>query len=348
MLLDKLFEPCCVEQDYASDKTRNIRKDFEHYLFFAYDKACAVADVKNMYYDIKSRNKGFIREHEKIFMKGNFAVGNKNVHKDRSLLYFKRWTNTRLKRVKRILDLDAKPLQKNSEDIMHCLSEYIKMQCLGSGCNLEQICDITPALSEHLQTQKDYLDSIYPIENWTLEQHKELFDDSFMNALKEEFRLLFSPVLQADNYNLYPAIISRAMHKNEIPEKTCLGKLLRQRINKLHQNRPPKNIQTIDCYHARPIFVRGDLFPLDTRKKSTGFFVDTDPGEAKDIIQKIYQLENYEVDLYHIKMPENLFKRSKDDTQDGHIFPLENSYVFRVSDFRYINEFYVKGLISVG
>ena len=79
-----------------------------------------------------------------------------------------------------------------------------------------------------------------------------------------------------------------------------------------------------------------------------GFFVDTNLRETVECVRKLYNLRsNNEIEVFELKIPENLFKLAKPDTNDPGPLrtSLDHSYIFKPSDIPKFNEYIKKGLV---
>ena len=108
------------------------------------------------------------------------------------------------------------------------------------------------------------------------------------------------------------------------------------------------NQKKVTCYYGRPIYVRGPVFPLDTRRKGAGFFIDLDLKETKAVVSKLYELRSIDqIEVFELKMPEKLFRYAMHDPFEEYNFSLDHSYVFRPTHFPILNDYYSRDLIDV-
>lgn len=336
-----------------------IKKELEHYLFYIYEKVCIVVEIKNKFHDIKNRSKGYIKEDEKNFQKFDMELseyGNIIEKPGKLEFYYKKWTNRRLKRIKKILDLEVKSKyglinqNRNIVQVLEILEKEINSDSKEVSF-FESLNNLIRVLKNNLELQYSELNKIYPISSWNLELHENLISQKFLHLIREEIKLVFKYDLDEENYNNFPAVISMAIHKGKLETNTYLGDLISNKISKLKEKKKIEKNGWVTCYHARPVYVTSPLFPLDTKTKETGFFVDTEFDEAIGIVKSIYNIHDNEIEVYELKVPINLFKYAIKDTNNDEqlkeVEDMNDSYIFRPSDFLKFNEFYMKGLIIV-
>jgi len=352
-LINTLFQNEDVYKKYYLEigSLKKIREEFEQYVFLVYDKISVIVEILNAYHDINNSDRGYIRDHEEVFKKDS----NMN-------FYFKRWTNKRLKRIKKILALEVKSRfgistrKRNIVDVINLLNNHFSSVDNKEVSMLNQLLGELNILESNLNKQMNIIDSIYPIKDWNLDVHSNLFSGEFMELIKKEISLIFKDRFLDTNYNNYLAVISKAVYDANLPTQSILNNLVSEKVsilNKMKKNSKDQlDSNLVTCYHARPIFVKDNLFPLDTKFKETGFFVDTDLAETINIVKLIYDLQEKDIETYKIIMPKNLFDLSIIDTKDflgfegrGN-YSLEYSRIFKPSLFSKLNEFYIKGLIS--
>ena len=334
---------------------RSARERFEHYLFSVHEKALLVAEISNMAHDLEYRHRGYIKEHEKVFSRDTTPRGGRNYQKDRSLLYFKGWTNTRLKRLKKILEVETRSgfgIEKQKGDIVLAVKElhehFSHAECSAEAQSLEMLISKLRELEDNLSRQKQELDRIYPIKDWSHERHKSLFSDTFTRLLFHEAVLLFCQ--RTDNLSLLPALISQALHSGEVPDDALLKKLIGFHEAKARESRKIEEDGWERCFHGRPIDRwRQQLFPLDTRTKPSGFFVDTKLDETIAFLRKFYNAQDSDLEFFEISMPKRLWKRGITDPYSAESIrrPLEHAIMFKPTLFPLLNHYYMKGLIKI-
>lgn len=339
------------------DSIRPLMQSFENYIYTIYEKVEIIVLILNKYHDIRNEEKGYIFDDEKNFAYVNGKKDYENYERKKAY-YYKGWLNRRLKRIKKILEMDIK-----SSRVMHAQDETIvdiitklKLQ-IGENCFnddieiMNKILEMLDKLEINLKKQYYAIQKAYKIENWDMETHQNIFGKEFLKLIKEEISIIFDGKNVGDNYNNYLALISSSIHNHDIPIESLLAKLINENIKKIKQNKSLENMERVACFHARPIFSTSPLFPLDIKNKETGFFVDTDPNETIAIVKNFYNIEDSDVELFKIVMPKNIFKYSLEDKNDPTALKLttemDKSWVFRPSSFPKLNEFYIKGLITV-
>ncbi|MFH1510760.1 MAG: hypothetical protein ABIF10_03645 [Candidatus Woesearchaeota archaeon] len=352
-----LFTDKNVRKYYKNnDDLNRILHEFETYVFYVYEKVSIVAEIKNKAYDIAYRNKGFIKEDEQRFDKKKFEAD--RYKKDKLEYYFRGWTDKRLKRIMKIISLELKSpegVRVEQANIIECISEmkncFDSKDATEADSTLRKIVNMLHKLEDNLAQQKQELDKLYPLRlrwkkgEWSYEQHRQLFPEGFLRLLQEELQLIFGTRVTQD-YNCYPALVSKAIHEQSLPEESTLRRMIETNIKKIKQN---KNLTSryITCYHAKPITVHGGIFPLSPQEKSTGFFVDTDMKETIQVVSRIYGVGQNEVIIYELQIPENIFRYAIPDTLSGYKIEVDHSYVFRPTAFPKLNEFYEKGIIKL-
>ncbi|MGM5484136.1 MAG: hypothetical protein ACQER9_04450 [Nanobdellota archaeon] len=323
---------------YKENLNNSIKK-IEIYIYHIYEKVNIIVEVKNKYYDIKHKNKGFIDKDKKIFQKNHNGIPHPE-KKDKSLFYFKKWTNNRLKRIKKILDLELKHLEKPTENI----ADYCNK--IKDNVNDEKLIDLLNKLNIILNKQIEYINSIYPIKNWDLYTHGNLFPDYFMNMINDELSIIFG-THKVKNYNELIGLLVKKLSSQDVPIDTMLYKLLETNHNKTVS----KNEDVIKVFHARPVYDHSILFPLDVKTKETGFYVDKDPYEARNIVTNIYNIRSCEIRVYEILMPFVLFKNAKEDINSDEWLrergSLKYAFVFKPSDYSKLNYFFHKNRIII-
>lgn len=353
-----LFKHIYSETDYSkiikeTSEIRIIINELEHYIFSLYDKLNVYAEIKNKYYDIVNSSRGYIKNEETNFIKNGQIINN-----NKFLFYFKGWTNRRLKRILNIINLELRfdgTIYNKTGDVINCISkieEEIKKNEFRDDYETSQILlKIISSLKINLEKQKKILKLIYPIKDWSLENHENLFTKEFDDLIKNEICTIFGFNSIENNYNDYPGLVSKQIHDSKIPSITCLGKLISKHMYYVKEHRQQEKISHwITAYHVYPIYAKGKIFPLDIKLKNTGFFVDLNLDETKDIIKNIYDVKDTELEIYKLEIPINLFKLFILDTNDVTVLKdveLENSYVLKPTDFPKFNEYYRKGLIKI-
>lgn len=333
-----------------------IKKEFERYIFSVYEKVSIIVEIQNKIYDIKKKEKGYLKDehHHYMVQRGLNGTLNDHFNENKFNNYYKNWINKRLKRVIHIINLEIQ--SKNSpenieDDIITLLNTFQNTLEQQTNEFYTTFLKTIKTLQETIKFQKTYFSKIYPLETWSIEIHEELFTNQLFQSINQELQLLFGESIQFnENYNNLPALISKAIHETNIPDDAFLKHLIEEKISKIKQKRDNKTNNTIVCYHARPITKTEPLFPLDTKTKSSGFFIDTNKQEALQIVESIYQEDRNNLEIFELKIPENLFKYAIEDP-----FPVDslkdveeisNSYIFRPTAFPKCNEFYIKGLIE--
>lgn len=356
-VLNFIFAKENKELYQENDKLQEIKKELEHYIFYLYDKVLIIAEIKNKFYDIKNLKHGFIEEDKKNF------ITKKKPYEDfleieddsKMFLYYKGWINRRLKRINKILLLELKSKYgtintKNTiVETINILKQHIEDNTQKEQLNnILTFLEILDKLSFNLKQQQNYIKSICPLKEYNTQIHEILLDEKFLNLIREELNLFFGENLNEQNFNMYPAIISRKIHINEFPLNSTLEDLIKNNIEKIKKNKKEKKQETIICYHARPREITKPLLPIELKFKSTGFFVDLDKEEAINIVCAIYNIEKVNVEVYQLEIPNNLFKLAIRDKFNDNIFKnfeMLNSYIFRPTSFPKFNEFYLKNLI---
>ncbi len=343
-----------------NDKLKEIKQEFETYLYLLYEKVSLIIEIKNKYYDIQGRKTGFIKEDEEKFLKKIKEVEEYGrVYDDKNInFYYKRWTNKKLKRIFKILSLELKSKsgikteKKNIAEIINYIKKYFKS--LENQNEINYLNDFLKNLEEvekNLYLQLEYLNNIYPIKHWTYELHETIISDNFLNLIESEIFLIFEKKPENSNFNMFPAIISKSIHENSLPMNSVLNNLIQKNIEKIKENKKIKEDEKIEfviCYHARPKQITIPLFPLELKTKSTGFFLDTNKDEAMNIVGRLYNIPKMDIEVFEIKIPKNLFKYAIKDYNDDTAFKnfeMTNSYIFKPTIFPKLNEFYIKGLI---
>ncbi|MCB9361931.1 hypothetical protein H6504_00710 [Candidatus Woesearchaeota archaeon] len=359
-ILHYLFDHPHIRMFYHEQKDlRELRRSFEMYVFSVYDKVRIITEIQNKVFDIRNENGGFIDDDKKNFALRAQPLGNVNYEKDRKPMYYKGWVNRRLKQIKKILHLEL----RSKHSVQHMVSiidavngienRLSKVRNKHAAEELEELRERLHRLVSNLEHQQAFIDELYPLKNWSLNAQDTLFTKSFSDSVFEEIRLLFNMQLTTRNYNCYQAEIAKAIHQHDIPHDSFLGKLIEEHIAKVNGRKISNLGSMVTCYHARPIYIRGPLFPLDARKKSTGFFVDTSAAETRMVVEKIYGITNpSEVEVFKLQIPRNVFRYALRDNNDSNEVSLmgpslEHSKVFRPTFFPNLNEFYTKGLIIV-
>lgn len=360
-IIDNIFDDEDIKKQYDEIKHLNeVKKAFEIYLFHIYEKINIILEIRNKYYDIVNRKQGFITQDESKFQRFDLSLleyGGK-VFDDKNMnYYFKRWTNKRLKRILKILNMELKNngiflnSKKNILEILKDLKENFEMSYVeNENESLNNLITLFNNLIRNLNEQLNYFQNIYPIKNWSLENHSSIIDNRILNLISVEVKLVFDKNISSDYFNNLPGIISRAIHEMNIPTNTELNKLINLHIQKVKSKKGNSKINFVKCYHARPIQILKPVFPLSTREKSTGFYVDLDMGEAIEIIKAIYGVNEANIEVYELELPNNLFKLTNNDFMDDSAFKnfeMTNSYVFKPTTYPVINESYIKGLIKV-
>lgn len=337
-------------------KLRKIRKEFEHYLFFLYEKIEKIVEMRNKCYDIMQRDRGYIREDEK-----SFYTGSRYSH--RMTQYYKRWANKRLKRIRKILDIQFSSrygIKNQERDIAACIDDLARHFRSEADRDIEEaerqkllgLYSQLNKLAAVLQGQRKKLELITSekgnLSKWSHDIQKNMFDDDFMLLLREEIRILFNEGFSSLNYNDFQAEVREAIRKHSLPAESILSGLIEAQNRAIRENRKEQEMQSLVCYHARPRVVTGPVFPLDSRMKSTGFFVDEDRKEALMVVRKLYPEDDLE--LYQITFPEKFYrKKAIPDTHDESMLKMkmDNARIIRATDFPAANELYRKGLITV-
>ena len=348
-ILQRIFSDPQLKPYYLkADELKAIRNEFEHYIYSVYEKSKIIAEIKNKYYDIKYKDKGYIDQDIK-----NKTRRKKLINQDKLYIVYKKWTNTKLKRLIKIFNLEIESkysVIRQDRDIVRCIKDlrtYFRDK--GADESIEPLYDMHDDLKKlegYVKNQLHELKKVYPLKDWSEESHEKIISEKFLMNFREEIRILFNLSNLKDNYNYYPALISEAIHLHKIPKETTLKRLIDDTIQDIKKNRPTKNMRKRVCYHARPVNVTKPLFPIG--RKSSGFFVDTNLNETISFVQKFYNLQSpHEVEVFELKIPENLFKHAMDDRFDPEPLKvsLDHSYTFRPSIIPKINEYFKKGLI---
>lgn len=334
-----------------SKELADIKSDlhlFENYCFLIYEKFSIYVEIKNKYFDIKKRYNGYLNDIEK----------SSKFNSEKKLnFYFKGWTNRKLKRIIKILKLeirkDEELISKDTDIAQIVLKLNDKLKLKSEMSFFEELSKKLQYISINLKNQLKYFNSIYPLLEWNFEIHDKLFNDrnTYLDSLlKEELKTFFGFKSLNENYNDFPALISESIHHHNIPEETYLGKLVKDKIRILKSCRKQEKLsEFITVFHARAFYEQSPLFPLDTKYKNAGFFVDLNLNETRTIVREISGHSENEIVVFKIEMPLNLFKLFIPDnhsTQALKDVSLDNSYVLRPSDFPKFNEFYKKGLVK--
>jgi hypothetical protein len=344
-LLQRLFADPQIKPYYLEvDELKELREEFENYLFLIYEKTNIIVLILNKYYDINYKEKGYIDDEVKR---------KKLIEKNKLYKYYLGWTNRRLKRIMKIFKLELKSkvgLIKQERDIIKCINDlkkYFEEKGIYESIeSLQKIHRDFRELEKIIRAQKKELDTIYPLKEWSEEKHKDIFSKDFLKNLKKEIEIIFDSNNITNNYNYYPALISEGMHKHKIPDETILRKLIDNTIEKIKEKRKEKKIRTIKCYHARPIHVTKPLFPIGI--SNSGFFVDKNLNETVNFIKKFYRLRNDQIEVYELEIPLNLFKLSMPDPFDPEPLKttLDHSYLFKPTVIPKINEYFKKGILK--
>jgi hypothetical protein len=357
-LLHSLMGDPATKQYYLEEEQlEDLRDAFEHYLFSLHEKVAVIAQILNKAHCIRKRDRGYIKADENVIWKSKDEIHRNNQEK-KLAFYFKGWVNRRLKRVLKLIKLEIKSpygLDTELEDIAECVRQ-IRTHMEGHAdyaevVALQRLAQQLQVLERTLNEQKQILEHIYPLKEWSLHAHTNIFPETFLTLIAREIKVLFAgkgPI--PGDYNLYQGLVSQALHTHDLPADTMIRRLLDHRIEKVKTIRSVEKEPRKKLYHGRPIYMTTPLIPLKIKGKNAGFFVDTDPWECVIIIQQIYGIQRHDIELFEIDIPKSFFKRFIQDTHsaDGYRGRTQaaNSYVLRPTDFPDFNELFLKGLIK--
>ncbi|MEC8221164.1 MAG: hypothetical protein VX028_03755 [Nanoarchaeota archaeon] len=359
-LLAKLFSPKIYKKYYSEiDDLKEISHLFELYVYHVYEKVQLFVEIKNKYHDLKGKNKGYVLEDQEKFVKKHYIKDLGFVDSEDKFmpLFYTKWINKKLKRLIKIYNLELKNFSENQQNIIHVLS-YLKNNFESRFVSedlllLEELSKSFEELRKIISVQINEINSLYPLEKWSMELHNNLFTENFEISISKEISLLFNENLREYNFNNYLAIISKHIHELDIPLESKLNYLIKTKLQKIKEKKPEiksrEKLSYVKCFHARPIYNTKPILPLDSKSKEAGFFLDLDIIEAKNIVKSIYHVEDSQIEVFELLIPKSLFKESvvdvNEDSSLKYVDDMVNSYVFKPSSFPKINEFFIKGLI---
>jgi len=319
----------------------NLFDSFEYYISELYEKSKIVSEVYHKRIEIENKGQFSLGEEKQITTQKHY--GYSFTQKEGKLYdYYKGWVNRKLKRILKILNFEtktAKEVISEDKDIIHIVNEIIEMKGVTGFSTIKKSFE---QLKENLSKQKEYLDEIHPIKHWTLDVHKSIFTDDFLQLLNKEIDLVFGSHSNL-TYEGLQGIIAEKMASHSIPQESLLKELVEK--GRLYSKR---DTTPVKCYHGTTIFARYSIFPIKSEKRTWGFYIFSKKDHVKSIIAEIYKEEEYNIVVYEITMPKFLFETAVDDKKMNEDVPgYSDTHVFRPSTFPLLNQYYLAGKLTI-